>query len=329
MKTPLLMALVLSLINSSLFAWSAPGHRAIAEAALDMIQGTPAAAKVAEILANENIDDAAVWLDEVREFSQGRFHFTDADAENEAKDFNHDFKTNGSWHFVNYPIGLTNYEIDGKFSSPDDVVHALQHAINVLEGAHDKMTQRQALRAVIHLVGDIHQPLHCVTGFFDLSNLQSPKLLAAEQVADPVHTDEDRGGNQLFYTKTLELHALWDSGLPQPVAKRPADLTAAMSVSDLPNQPVTAGDYHHWPEKWASDSMAKGKNAYDGIAFVSAERDPDPNRPDNPAATTLKILVALPGGTLGYKKAQTSVAEEQLRLAAIHLAQLLSKINFQ
>jgi len=75
--------------------------------------------------------------------------------------------------------------------------------------------------------------------------------------------------------------------------------------------------------------MPKGKSAYEGISFDSAERDQDPSRPDNPAATALKIMISLPGGAPGYKRAEAAVAEEQLRLAAIHLAQLLTKISFK
>jgi hypothetical protein len=39
----------------------------------------------------------------------------------------------------------------------------------------DDFTKPQALRLLVHFVGDIHQSLHCGTGFYDLSDLHQPK----------------------------------------------------------------------------------------------------------------------------------------------------------
>jgi hypothetical protein len=74
--------------------------------------------------------------------------------------FNARFPENASWHFVNLPVGFTNYTFDGPFSSPNDIVHALQMAIDVREGKSSQFTKVQALGIIVHLVGDIYQPLH-------------------------------------------------------------------------------------------------------------------------------------------------------------------------
>jgi hypothetical protein len=75
------------------------------------------------------------------------------------------------------------------------------------------MSKRIALRVLIHLVGDIHQPLHCGTGYYDVRNLARPKLISRPSEAARFRNTEDRGGNQLFYGtgKFDELHAYWDS----------------------------------------------------------------------------------------------------------------------
>src|ERR1700722_1765744 len=140
------------------------------------------------------------------------------------------------------------------------------------------MTKQQAMRAVFHLVGDIHQPLHCITGFYDLSNLKEPVLLT--DVEDPKTAVQDRGGNQLYYTKSQELHALWDLKIPALISTDVNTLASDISPGSLNSQPVTPGDYHHWAETWAAESMGAANAAYAEIQkFNSAEYVDDPRHP--------------------------------------------------
>jgi hypothetical protein len=68
---------------------------------------------------------------------------------------------------------------------------------------HGSRIRTQALRFIIHLVGDIHQPLHCATRVTE----QFP--------------DGDRGGNSLMVrlvgtdgrAKKVKLHSYWDGGI--------------------------------------------------------------------------------------------------------------------
>jgi len=299
--------------------WSAPGHEAIAEAAMQMLKGTPAEAKVNAILNGEDPTNASIWLDLVREH-----HKFQTQAENdEAAAFNTNFHGNANWHFCNFIVGSTSYSLTSKYASNEDVVHALENAIAVLEGANSKMTKKQALRVVFHLVGDIHQPLHCITGFYDTNDMQHPVLLT--DVPNPKQAAEDRGGNQLYYTESQELHALWDFSLPNSISPDVDTLASKLVVSSWDSQMQTAGDYHHWAEVWAGDSMVQANAAYDRIQFNSAAMVDNPR---HPGQTMLKIDVSLPNGIKAYKQAQKQRAEDQLTKAAVHLAQLLNKINF-
>lgn len=309
----------LALTAPAAFGWSKPGHEAVANAAMSLLKGTPTEAKVKAILAGETSADASTWLDHVRDQSRNKFKFPDPKAQKESVDFNASFHNNDAWHYVDYPIGSSKYSLSGKFSSPNDVVHALQQAVAVLEGKPSPMTKRQALRVVFHLVGDIHQPLHCGTGFFDLSDMSHPKRY--ETTAIPAGATEDRGGNQLYYTKSQELHALWDSTLPDHVSK--TSLAAAIAPSG-PGAFKTPGDYHRWAEKWAGDSMSQATAAYKGIKPTTAAMVPKP-----PGKPELHITVSLPGGNSQYTTDQTPRAKEQLTKAAAHLAQLLQAIHFK
>jgi hypothetical protein len=318
MRTLLVIAAVFPLVPLSGYSFSAPSHEAIAQAAVQMLDA-PAKTKVNAILDGESVADAAIWLDRVRE----HYKFEEPSDEEEALVFGRYFPDNANWHFCNYIVGSTEYDFSSKYASNDDVVHALEKAIAVLEGSPSKMTKLQALRAVFHLTGDIHQPLHCITGYYDISNMKAPVLLS--DVEDPKTAIEDRGGNQLYYTASQELHALWDLGLPRRIS---ADVNTLASklVVPLASQPEPPGDYHHWAEGWAGDSMKQANAAYAGIVYKSAAYVDDPR---NPGKQKLEISIALPGGEQKYKADQQDRVEEQLKKAAVHLAQLLSKINFK
>jgi hypothetical protein len=180
------------------------------------------------------------------------------------------------------------------------------------------MTDAQAMCVLVHLVGDVHQPLHTVSGYFDVSDDPNPKLITDAKAA--LGKPNDRGGNQLFYTKTLELHAYWDTKMPLKVQReRHAETLAQILASESTVQKwLTAGDYHAWPEKWTSDSAVEAVALYEGIYFGQTTL--------GAGGTIERIEVTLPDD---YDKIHTSRARTQLAKAAVHLAQLLNCIKFK
>ena len=318
MRNLILVISGLMLTAAQAFSWSAPGHQAIAIAAMQMLKGTPIEAKINSILDGESPADVAIWLDQVRE----NVKFPDESQNDEAAEFRHDFPHNAEWHFCNFVVGSTSYSFTSKYASNDDVVHALEQAIAVLEGESSKMSKQQALRVVFHLAGDIHQPLHCITGFYDLSDMKHPVLLT--DVEDPKTAVQDRGGNQLYYTKSQELHALWDLKLPQMISADINTLASDINPGSLNSEAATSGNYHHWAETWASESMTAANEAYSKIqSFNSAEYVPDPR---HHGKQMLKISVTL---APSYNSHEEQSAKDQLSKAAVRLAQLLSVINFK
>jgi len=106
------------------------------------------------------------------------------------------------WHFVNKP-----YNVDGILNimenSNGDGLWAINETMKTLSHhdwnlQHDLTYEKSfALKYLIHIVGDLHQPLH-VTEMF--SN---------------AFPEGDLGGNRVYINAELginELHALWDSG---------------------------------------------------------------------------------------------------------------------
>ncbi len=271
-------------------------------------------AAVTAILGSDDLAEVSVWADELREAAR---HQGPLVQDAEAREFNRRFPKNGNWHFVNLPLGSAAYTDDGPFSSADDVVHAINACIAVLEGKSDRFTAAQALKLLVHFVGDLHQPLHASTGYFNLSNPAAPKL-----VTDPKAVDErtgDHGGNSLYYTKSGELHALWDTALVKKAGGSDyRQVAAAMKKRIKPSAWKTPGDYHGWAERWATDSVQVAAIAYHGIRFGPATV--------NAKGGLERDEIELP---VGYQQANETMVADQLAKAGFHLAELLNSISWK
>ena len=273
---------------------------------------------IAALLAqghDTDLPSIANWADEVRAAASGRGPLSD-DAEVRA--FNAKFPTNALWHFVDLPLGAEDYRQVVAFTSVNDVVHAIKRCVTVLERAQtgpENFTKPQALRLLVHFVGDIHQPLHCGTGFYDLSDLRHPVLITDPRLC--AGKPNDRGGNDLFFGSdpNQELHALWDESLVLAI-RNTADYRSLADGLDSPQSVnSTTGDYHNWPEQWAIDSVQQARKAYQNLQFGAAAID----------GNRLRITIQLP---TGYTDANGAIASEQLRRAGLHLAQLLNAIQW-
>jgi hypothetical protein len=179
-----------------LAAWDAEGHELVATMAFDRLN--PKAQKAVTDLARqvENPDQAydaitlACWMDDLRKNTVMPYHGMFL-----------------SWHFID--IGLEPGDPQPSLDPGDDneahgnVVQALKRAVVVLKGGTDPYIKTKAVACalVMHLVGDIHQPLHCATKYF----ISGGRL------------HQDAGGNKEEVLNgppgetRFNLHAFWDS----------------------------------------------------------------------------------------------------------------------
>lgn len=167
---PSLFALVLSV---ALLSWGVTGHRTIGKIAAGHLS-SQAKAAIHELIGDTTLAEISTWADEVR--GQPAFRNT------------------GPWHYINLPLGLdfADFEAKVKDMTQDNVYSALQQQERILGAATSTRPQKvEALKFIVHFVGDLHQPMH-------------------------VSREEDKGGNtiQLNYDGNgTNLHALWDSKL--------------------------------------------------------------------------------------------------------------------
>jgi hypothetical protein len=99
----------------------------------------------------------------------------------------------GPWHYVDIPYEATSYDPSRDCKNDQCVVAQLEHFAAVLADPNaTTVGKAEALRFVVHFVGDMHQPLHCT------------------------ERNHDRGGNlvRIAFPSGAQggnLHAFWDT----------------------------------------------------------------------------------------------------------------------
>jgi hypothetical protein len=110
------------------------------------------------------------------------------------------------FHYTDVPIQQSLYRAGTAGTRTDDVVQVITHAVNVLRGRAPNhgpavLNERNALWLLAHLIGDVHQPLHVGTIYFDrdCEKPVDPNVAGAGQPNFGIGTAvvSSRGGNEL------------------------------------------------------------------------------------------------------------------------------------
>lgn len=151
------------------YSWGPTGHRAVGKVAEQHLN-KKAQKELQRVLGQESLAMASTWMDEVR------------------SDSTYDYMVD--WHWVTIPDGQT---YDQSLKNPHgDVIQTLERVIKELKShALNKQDELQRVKLLIHLVGDLHQPMH-------------------------VGGKDDRGGNDVkvsWFKTDSNLHRVWDSDM--------------------------------------------------------------------------------------------------------------------
>eukprot|EP00928_Gymnodinium_smaydae_P053473 TRINITY_DN37451_c0_g1_i1.p1 TRINITY_DN37451_c0_g1~~TRINITY_DN37451_c0_g1_i1.p1 ORF type:complete len:323 (-),score=97.75 TRINITY_DN37451_c0_g1_i1:89-1057(-) len=164
-------------------AWGPDGH-AIVAAVADRLLSQQAAQTLTKDLGADNISVASDWCD----------------------DFDH--RDEGRWseelHFINYPGKSCSFDwardcVQDKCAAGAIVNYTKQ----VMDKSASKSDRFVALKFVLHMMGDIHQPLHVGSGDDEGGNLI--------KVSD--HFVQDPAGANSNHNKKTNLHAVWDDAI--------------------------------------------------------------------------------------------------------------------
>jgi len=208
-RTFAMLAVCASFVPSPALAWGKTGHRVVAAIADTELSGL-ARAHVEEILGQgESLDEAANWPDEMRSAPEPFWQ-----------------KTATPWHYV-----TLNGIIYDHAPPEGDALEALDRFSKTLRDPNASREDKQlALRFVVHLVGDLHQPLH-------------------------VGKCCDKGGNDVkvtWFGKPTNLHAIWDSQLVDDEQLSFTELAAKLERHTSNADVIAWSDIN--PRDWINES---------------------------------------------------------------------------
>jgi len=308
----------------------------------------------------------SLWPDQIQAFNKNADAVISGFSSDDLKEvriFIQAHPDNAVWHYVNLPLGSSHYPDTSRtdphdpvlpFTGPHDIVHMIQRCIEILEADTEapQFTRLQALRWLLHLVEDIHQPLHVASGYYSTvpNAMQHPKRIDNPVAVWEQQAKNDRGGNVLLFlshphcptVRTQEnLHFAWDSCLvdvvngtkrcgghsfPQDVTHLAATLKTEMSSAGS-EQYKTGGEIRHWPEQWATDTLRVARAQAFNIELADGCVIRSEKSPHEPLHVQSRI--ARPNSKKRYLQTHRDVAKIQLTKAAVRLADLLNRIDWK
>ncbi|MEO7214504.1 MAG: S1/P1 nuclease [Mucilaginibacter sp.] len=201
-------------LSITLISWGFKGHHAIATIAQKHLTSNTAYV-VSAYLKGESMADVATWADE-----------------------NKNPKT-APWHYTNLPLGLTHDAFVKAVSESDNNVYTaiLKTEAQLKDKSLSSEQKYEALKYLIHLIGDAHQPMH-------------------------VARREDKGGNAVqvrFDNKGTNLHTLWDSRLIDHEGLSESDIAKNYDTATGPQIKQWQGDS---PMEWLWESYQISSELY-------------------------------------------------------------------
>jgi hypothetical protein len=150
-------------------AWGVTGHRITGWIA-DQYLNKKTRKEIERILGQQSLAIASTWMDEVR--SDSAYNYME------------------DWHWVTILDGQSYEQSEKNLNG--DIIKILEQTIAALKTHNlNPVEEAEHLKILIHLIGDIHQPLHVGGG-------------------------TDRGGNDIkvsWFRKDSNLHRVWDSDM--------------------------------------------------------------------------------------------------------------------
>lgn len=181
------LSLILVLLPTAVQAWGGQGHQVVANLAQAQlsVKAKRAVERLLALEPGETLASISTWADE------------------------HRSPATAAWHYVNFPKNSCSYSAERDCPDGQCVVAAIDRQRDILASTATDEVRLRALKYLVHLVADVHQPLHAGYG-------------------------EDRGGNSYqlqAFMRGTNLHAFWDSGLIRALDQDTEVMTARLALS--------------------------------------------------------------------------------------------------
>jgi hypothetical protein len=190
-KLSLSLLIVLVCKTTTSLAWGKVGHNMVAEIALTYLN-KGVKDSVQKYLGTMTFQEASTWMDDVRS--------------------DHSFDYMKTWHYADVEKDKT-YVRREEEDAVNEIEKSIQELTNKSKLSKEKINTD--LKLLFHLIGDLHQPLHC--GYAS-----------------------DKGGNDIkmdFNGKPTNLHSIWDSRIIESrltdVQKGVTDLCKSLTPEDI------------------------------------------------------------------------------------------------
>jgi hypothetical protein len=270
--SPILAA---SCLPAQAFAWGAEGHKVVAMIATGYL-APQVRAKVSQLLQDDHdtlsapdFASRATWADRWREQD----------------------RSTAPWHYNN--LDLAAPDLQAACRQACNVAKINQFAAELADSRTPEREQIFALKMILHLVGDLHQPLH------DAISHQGGRSDSGGNCEHVVYTDK------AGFPRTLSLHAYWDDAAVEALGD------TAPQIAQRLRRTITPYKVQQWaagrPEDWAYQGYQ--------IAATIAYRYGGPAA-CNAAPTRL---------TRQYEQAAAQVSSVQLQAAGVRLAVILNR----
>ena len=207
--------IIFSNLEASNPDWGPTGHRSVGKIAEDYLKGKTKR-KIAELLNGQSLALVSTFGDDIK--SDKRYS---------------EFYT---WHYINMPLDV-RYE-DSEKNKDGDLVTGIKKCKEVLLNENSSKEDKAFyLKMLVHLIGDMHQPMH-------------------------VGVKEDKGGNTFqvqWFGNGANLHSIWDSkmlnqfGMTYTELAKNADKLSKEQVKNL--QKGTIVD-------WVNDTQSLANKVY-------------------------------------------------------------------
>ena len=158
---------IYTLLSSFILGWGKTGHRIVGKVAETYLTKN-AKTQIKKLMGHHDLSRMSNWADEIKSDPS--------------------WKIANDWHWCTIPDG----ELYEKDKHSGKAVEKVNDFISILKNKKSKKEDKQiALKFLVHLIGDLHQPMHVGNG-------------------------KDRGGNDIklkWFNAPTNLHRIWDSDL--------------------------------------------------------------------------------------------------------------------
>lgn len=204
--------------NASEDYWSATGHRVVGKIADSYLTGKTKRA-INKLLKRQSLAFVSTFADEIK--SDKRYN---------------EFYT---WHYINMPLD-SDYE-SSKKNPKGDLVTGINYCTKIIKDDNASDDDKAFyLKLLIHLIGDLHQPMH-------------------------IGLEEDKGGNdfklQWFY-KDSNLHRVWDSEM---IKQYNMTYTELADNADVLTKKEVKAIQEGSIIDWVNETHKITKNVYDNV----------------------------------------------------------------